>query len=87
MSTFALDYPCRLMGSSLTLIIARANPGCPVELLTSNTPVESLSITQLSTTAHTLPGIVHAVGQPDLHPGTKFPIGAVIASKGRSIHL
>jgi RNA-splicing ligase RtcB len=35
----------------------------------------------LSTTAHTLPGIVYAVGQPDLHPGTKFPIGAVIASK------
>jgi RNA-splicing ligase RtcB len=40
-----------------------------------------LSITQLSTTAHTLPGIVYAVGQPDLHPGTKFPIGAVIASQ------
>jgi RNA-splicing ligase RtcB len=50
-------------------------------VLTSNAPVESLSLTQLSTTAHTLPGIVYAVGQPDLHPGTKFPIGAVIASK------
>ena len=38
-------------------------------------------MTQLTTTAHTLPGIIHAVGQPDLHPGTKFPIGAVFASK------
>jgi RNA-splicing ligase RtcB len=38
-------------------------------------------LTQLETTAHTLPGIVHAIGQPDLHPGTKFPIGAVFASK------
>jgi RNA-splicing ligase RtcB len=63
------------------LSIEHANPDCHVELLTSNAPVESLSITQLSTTAHTLPGIVHAVGQPDLHPGTKFPIGAVIASQ------
>ncbi|KAH3918499.1 3'-phosphate/5'-hydroxy nucleic acid ligase [Parastagonospora nodorum] len=61
---------------------AHANLECPVELLTSNTPVETLAVTQLSTTAHTLPGIVHAVGQPDLHPGSKFPIGAVIASKG-----
>jgi RNA-splicing ligase RtcB len=52
-----------------------------VEVLASRAPVESLSITQLTTTAHTLPGIVHAVGQPDLHLGTKFPIGSVFASK------
>ncbi|OAK98985.1 release factor H-coupled R [Phaeosphaeriaceae sp. SRC1lsM3a] len=60
----------------------QANPKCPVELLTSKAPVEQLAITQLETTAHTLPGIVHAVGQPDLHAGTKFPIGAVVASEG-----
>ncbi|KAF2833329.1 release factor H-coupled R [Ophiobolus disseminans] len=59
-----------------------ANPACPVELLVSKAAVESLSVTQLSTTAHTLSGIIHAVGQPDLHPGTKFPIGAVFASEG-----
>ncbi|KAF1840857.1 release factor H-coupled R [Cucurbitaria berberidis CBS 394.84] len=58
-----------------------ANPDCPVEVLASKAPVESLSVTQLTTTAHTLPGIVYAVGQPDLHPGTKFPIGAVFASR------
>ncbi|KNG51321.1 release factor h-coupled family protein [Stemphylium lycopersici] len=54
---------------------------CAVELLASKAPVESLSVTQLTATAHTLPGIVHGVGQPDLHPGTKFPIGAVFVSK------
>ncbi|KAJ4991337.1 hypothetical protein SVAN01_03235 [Stagonosporopsis vannaccii] len=67
------------------IVHEHVNPGCPVEILASNAPVESLAITQLTTTAHTLPGIVHAVGQPDLHPGTKFPIGAVFASK-RWIH-
>jgi RNA-splicing ligase RtcB len=58
-----------------------ANPNCSVQVLAVNTPVETLSVTQLTTTAHSLPGIVHAVGQPDLHPGTKFPVGAVFASK------
>lgn len=58
------------------------NPECPVELLAERAFVDSLSITQLETTARTLPGIVHAVGQPDLHPGTKFPIGSVFVSKG-----
>ncbi|KAF3042243.1 hypothetical protein E8E11_000185 [Didymella keratinophila] len=61
------------------------NPNCQVEVLASKAAVEALVITQLTTTAHTLPGIVHAVGQPDLHPGTKFPIGAVFVSK-RWIH-
>ena len=44
--------------------------------------VDPLSLTQLETTASTLPGIIHATAQPDLHPGTKFPIGAVFVSKG-----
>lgn len=61
------------------------NPNWKVELLASKAAVEALAITQLTTTAHTLPGIVHAVGQPDLYPGPKFPIGAVIVSK-RWIH-
>lgn len=65
----------------LTLTTEDANATCPVEILASKAPIESLSVTQLTTTAHTLPGIVHAVGQPDLHPGTKFPIGAVFASR------
>ena len=59
-----------------------ANPACSIELLAENAFVDSLSITQLETSARTLPGIIHAVGQPDLHPGTKFPIGSVFVSKG-----
>ena len=59
-----------------------ANSDCPVELLAEKAFVDTLSVTQLETTARSLPGIVHAVGQPDLHPGTKFPVGAVFVSKG-----
>ncbi|KAH7388711.1 tRNA-splicing ligase RtcB-domain-containing protein [Pyrenochaeta sp. MPI-SDFR-AT-0127] len=62
-------------------IHADANLDCSIEILASKAPVDSLSVTQLTTTAHSLPGIVHAVGQPDLHPGTKFPIGAVFVSR------
>ncbi|PSN73047.1 hypothetical protein BS50DRAFT_483287 [Corynespora cassiicola Philippines] len=58
-----------------------ANSDCPVYVLAENAPVDGLSVTQLTTTAHTLPGIVLGVGQPDLHPGTKFPIGAVFVSQ------
>lgn len=35
----------------------------------------------MTTTARSLPGMVLAVGQPDLHPGTKYPIGSVFVSK------
>ncbi|WVR05532.1 hypothetical protein IAU60_002550 [Kwoniella sp. DSM 27419] len=31
--------------------------------------VDEIALQQLKTTAESLPGIVHAVGQPDLHPG------------------
>ena len=61
---------------------AEANPDCSIEVLAADAFVDSLSITQLETAARTLPGIVHAVAQPDLHPGTKFPIGAVFVSQG-----
>ena len=57
-----------------------SNVDCLVELLAERAFVDSESIKQLENTARTLPGIIHAVGQPDLHPGTKFPIGAVFVS-------
>ena len=60
----------------------QANPDCPIEILANKAFIDDLSIKQLETTARTLPGIIHAVAQPDLHPGTKFPIGAVFVSKG-----
>ncbi|KAL9117275.1 MAG: hypothetical protein Q9187_006191 [Circinaria calcarea] len=58
------------------------NPDCSIVNLADRATIDPLSITQLETTAHTLPGIIHAVAQPDLHPGTKFPIGAVFVSDG-----
>lgn len=61
---------------------AEANPDCPIEILAEKAFIDDLSLKQLETTARTLPGIIHAVAQPDLHPGTKFPIGAVFVSKG-----
>jgi RNA-splicing ligase RtcB len=60
---------------------SRANPQCPVDAPASKAPVGSLTVTQSTTTALTLPSIVNAVSQPDLNPGRVFPIGAVIASK------
>lgn len=63
-------------------INSQPNPDCSISILARTAPVDPLSLTQVETTAHTLPGIIHAVAQPDLHPGTKFPIGAVFVSKG-----
>ena len=61
---------------------AETNKDCPIKILAEEAFIDDLSIKQLKTTAWTLPGIIHAVAQPDLHPGTKFPIGAVFVSKG-----
>lgn len=58
------------------------NPDCSIENLANKAFVDDLSLRQLECVAHTLPGIVHACAQPDLHPGTKFPIGAVLVSRG-----
>lgn len=69
-------------GEAVQKAVLDVNSDCPVELLADSAFVDYLSITQLKTTARTLPGIIHAVGQPDLHPGTKFPIGSVFVSKG-----
>lgn len=58
------------------------NSNCSINVLADKAFVDPTSITQLETTARSLPGIIHAVAQPDLHPGTKFPIGAVFVSQG-----
>ena len=50
--------------------------------LASSSFVDPSALKQLQATAKSLPGITHAVAQPDLHPGTKFPIGAVSVSHG-----
>jgi RNA-splicing ligase RtcB len=77
-----ISIPNTIRVTSLAnVVLVDANPECVVEIIASKAAVDSHSITQLTTTAHTLPGIVRAVGQPDLHPGTKFPMGSVFASK------
>lgn len=61
---------------------SQGNPDCSISILAEKAFIDAQSITQLETTARSLPGIIHAVAQPDIHPGTRFPIGAVFVSKG-----
>lgn len=68
------------------LLSTQGNPDCPVNILAHNAYVDPLSITQVETTARSLPGIVHAVGQPDLHPGTNSPSAPSSSLKAGSIH-
>ncbi|KAL9046271.1 MAG: hypothetical protein Q9214_000850, partial [Letrouitia sp. 1 TL-2023] len=56
---------------------------CSMEVLAGDVAeLDQTALNQFETTARSLPGIIHAVAQPDLHPGTKFPIGAVFVSQG-----
>ncbi|MCJ1317135.1 hypothetical protein MMC15_002457 [Xylographa vitiligo] len=71
-----------LPDSDITKDLESLTLGNPVYIMGNKAYIDPLSITQMETTARTLPGIIHAVGQPDLHPGTKFPIGAVFVSQG-----
>ena len=58
------------------------NPNPTINILANKSFIDPQSVTQLETTARTLPGIIHAVAQPDLHPGNRYPIGAVFVSEG-----
>ena len=51
-----------------------------IKVIATKSFIDQEAIAQLKTTA-TLEGIVSAVGMPDLHPGNKYPVGAVFASK------
>lgn len=57
------------------------NSNCQVELIAKQSFVDANAKTQLHATA-TLAGMVQAVGMPDLHPGTKSPVGAAFVSEG-----
>ncbi|KAL7276716.1 hypothetical protein RUND412_000297 [Rhizina undulata] len=59
---------------------SEAMDGGAVRLITNKANVDPLSVSQLEACAR-LPGIRHAVGLPDLHPGTKFPIGCTFVSE------
>jgi release factor H-coupled RctB family protein len=54
---------------------------CEVSIIAKESYVDPVAITQLRATA-LLPGMVQAVGMPDLHPGTKSPVGAAFVAKG-----
>ncbi|KAF2430585.1 hypothetical protein EJ08DRAFT_238691 [Tothia fuscella] len=60
----------------------KGNADCVVVNLAEKAVVDGEAVVQLENSATTLPGIIHAVGQPDLHVGNKFPIGAVFVSEG-----
>ena len=48
----------------------------------AKTWIEGEAVQQVKKTAE-LPGMVRAVGMPDLHPGRGVPVGAVFISQGR----
>jgi release factor H-coupled RctB family protein len=54
---------------------------CEVSVIAKQSFIDPAAKTQLHATA-TLNGMVQAVGMPDLHPGTKSPIGAAFVSEG-----
>ena len=52
---------------------------CEVRVLAEDSYIDPQAVAQLEAAAK-LPGMVRAVGLPDLHPGGKFPIGAAFVS-------
>lgn len=53
----------------------------PVVIASSESWIEGEALRQLNQTAN-LPGMIRAVGLPDLHPGKGIPIGAAFLSRG-----
>jgi len=67
------------MGNSQS---AASTDGGQIRLIASDkTWIEGSALDQLNHTA-SLPGVVYAVGFPDLHPGKGTPVGAAIVSRG-----
>ncbi|KAJ6502469.1 release factor H-coupled R [Mycena sanguinolenta] len=52
-----------------------------VHLISGKSYLDDKAIEQLKTVSR-LPGVALAVGLPDLHPGSRFPIGCAIAAQG-----
>ncbi|KND00187.1 release factor H-coupled RctB family protein [Spizellomyces punctatus DAOM BR117] len=53
----------------------------PVTILAHHVEIDPLATSQLKALCN-LDGVVRVVGMPDLHPGNRFPIGAVVVSEG-----
>jgi release factor H-coupled RctB family protein len=58
---------------------AQSNNRAEVRIIAEKSFIDSQAIKQLEAIA-SLPGVMLAVGLPDLHPGGRFPIGCAIAS-------
>lgn len=67
--------------SPSTSVATGGDTAATVHTVTSELSLDPQSVTQLETCAR-LPGMISAVGLPDLHPGTKFPIGCTFVSDG-----
>lgn len=67
--------------SPSTSAVTGSDTAATVHTVTSELSLDPQSIAQLETCAR-LPGMISAVGLPDLHPGTKFPIGCTFVSDG-----
>ncbi|EOD43680.1 putative release factor h-coupled family protein [Neofusicoccum parvum UCRNP2] len=61
---------------------APSSPNASIANLAAAAYVDPAALAQLRATAALLPGVVHAAGQPDLHPGSRFPVGAVFVAAG-----
>ncbi|KAF8212149.1 tRNA-splicing ligase RtcB-domain-containing protein [Mycena galopus ATCC 62051] len=64
--------------------IAHGSPSAfdsELHLISGKSYLDDKAIDQLKTVGR-LPGVALAVGLPDLHPGSRFPIGCAIAAEG-----
>jgi release factor H-coupled RctB family protein len=52
-----------------------------VDILIESAWLEDSAVKQLTQTASDVPGVRYAIGMPDLHPGKRYPIGAVFATE------
>jgi release factor H-coupled RctB family protein len=66
------------IGNRKTLI---TNSECEVRVIANETFVDPVARNQLDAMG-LLPGMQKAVGMPDLHPGTKSPVGAAFVTEG-----
>ncbi|KAJ7449893.1 hypothetical protein FB451DRAFT_743138 [Mycena latifolia] len=61
--------------------IAHGSTAAEVHLISGKSYLDDKAIEQLKTVGR-LPGVSLVVGLPDLHPGSRFPIGCAIAADG-----
>ncbi|KAJ7111534.1 release factor H-coupled R [Mycena crocata] len=61
--------------------VAHGSPAAALHLISGQSYIDDKAIDQLKSVGQ-LPGVALTVGLPDLHPGSRFPIGCAIAAQG-----